>query len=159
MDIRIRRARPDDAGWIVALAPRLHEFGPPAWREVDSMNAAVQADLTRELANPGPGAAILAAEDSGGTPLGFISLKTDRDYFTGVPVGHVSDLVVARAGEGRGVGRALLEAAERWAREAEYPWLTLHVFEDNSRARRLYEQAGYVVEWIRMLKPLAAGSP
>lgn len=118
------------------------------------MNAAVTAGLARELANPSPGSAILAAVDPAGTPLGFVSLRTDRDYFTEVPVGHVVDLVVARAGEGRGVGRALLAAADRWAEAAGYPWLTLHVFEGNDRARRLYEQTGYVVEWTRMLKPV-----
>lgn len=64
------------------------------------------------------------------------------------------DIVVDRAGEGRGVGRALLAAAERWAEAAGYPWLTLHVFEGNDRARRVYERTGYVAEWTRMLKPL-----
>jgi len=107
-EIHIRPAGRDDADWITALAPRLHEFGPPPWREVAAMNAAVAAGLGRELANPSPGSAILAAVDPAGAPLGFISLRTDRDYFTEVPFGHVVDLVVARAGEGRGVGRAPL---------------------------------------------------
>ncbi|MEO8449865.1 MAG: GNAT family N-acetyltransferase, partial [Gemmatimonadota bacterium] len=90
--------------------------------------------------------------------LGYcsVSLRTDRDYFTAASVGHVVDIVVARAGEGRGVGRALLVAAERWGQKAGYPWLTLHVFEGNDRARRVYEEAGYVVEWTRMLKPLGS---
>src|SRR5262245_56589116 len=126
-EIRIRPARPDDAGWITALAPRLHEFGPPPWRDVDAMNASVAAGLARELADPTPGSAIFAAEDASGQPVGFVTLRTDRDYFLDISVGHVIDLVVARAGEGQGVGRALLEAAERWAEEGGYPWLTLHV--------------------------------
>jgi ribosomal protein S18 acetylase RimI-like enzyme len=155
-EIRIRPARADDAGWITALAPRLHEFGPPPWREVGVMNEAVAAGLARELEDPSPGSAIFAAEDLSGTPLGFVSLRTDLDYFTEEPVGHVTDIVVARAGEGRGVGRSLLAAAERWAEEAGYPWLTLHVFEENHRARRLYQQTGYVAEWVRMLKPLGS---
>jgi len=154
VDVRIRAARPEDVDWITALAPRLHEFGPPPWREVAGMNAAVAAGLAREIGEPSPGSAIFAAVDRAGVPLGFVSLRTDRDYFTEVPVGHVVDLIVARAGEGRGVGRALLAAAERWAEKAGYPWLTLHVFEGNDRARRLYEQVGYVAEWTRMLKPL-----
>ncbi len=153
-EVRIRPATPGDSGWITALAPRLHEFGPPPWREVASMDAAVQAGLARELENPTPGSAIFAAVDSGGDPLGFVSLRTDRDYFSGAPVGHVVDLVVARAGEGRGVGRALLGASERWGEDAGHPWLTLHVFAGNDRARRLYEQIGFVAEWTRMLKPL-----
>jgi len=153
-EFRIRPARPSDSDWITALAPRLHEFGPPPWREVADMNAAVAAGLARDLADPPPGAAMFAAEDADGTPLGFVSLRTDRDYFSDEPVGHVTDIVVAKAGEGRGVGRALLATAERWAEEHGYPWLTLHVFDGNDRARRLYEQVGYVPEWLRMLKPL-----
>lgn len=155
-EIQIRPVRPEDADWITALAPRLHEFGPPPWREVAAMNASVAAGLAREIATPSPGSAILAAVDPAGTPLGFVSLRTDPDYFTEAPCGHVVDLVVARAGEGRGVGRALLAAAERWAEKAGYPWLTLHVFEANDRARRIYEQTGYVAEWTRMLKPVGA---
>jgi GNAT superfamily N-acetyltransferase len=120
------------------------------------MNASVAAGLAREIAKPTLGCTILAAVDPTGIPLGFVSLRTGRDYFTEVPVGHVVDLVVAREGEGRGVGRALLAAAERWAERAGYPWLTLHEFEGNDRARRVYEQMGYVVEWTRILKPVGA---
>lgn len=46
------------------------------------MNAAVAAGLARELASPSPGCAIFAAVDPEGTPLGFVSLRSDRDYFT-----------------------------------------------------------------------------
>lgn len=97
---------------------------------------------------------MLVAEDPSGTPLGFVWLKTDRDYFTGDPVGHVIDIAVVPSAEGRGVGRALLEAAERWAVDAGYRYLTLHVFAGNDRARRLYERVGYEIEWTRMLKRL-----
>src|SRR5689334_9973323 len=154
-DIRIRPAKAQDTAWITALAPRMHEFGPPPWRDIGRMNDAVAAQWARELAHPTPGSAFLVAEDSSGTPVGFVWLKTDRDYFVDMPVGHVIDIAVTKAGEGRGVGRALMAAAERWAEDAGYPWLTLHVFEGNDRARRLYEKAGYVPEWTRMLKPIA----
>lgn len=157
-EIRIRPARPDDSEWIMALVPRLHEFGPPPWHEVETMNATVRAALASELASPSAGSAILVAEDASGQALGFVSLMTDRDYFTGVAVGHVSDLVVTRAAEGRGVGRALLAASEDWADQAGYPWMTLHVFKGNDRARRIYEESGYGLEWIRMLKPLRGGT-
>ncbi len=119
------------------------------------MDRAVAAGLARELAEPSPGSVILVAEGDAGVPLGFASLRTDRDYFTDRSVGHLTDLVVDPAGQGRGVGRALLAAAEEWALAAGYPWLTLHVFAGNERARRIYEQSGFSAEWIRMLKPLA----
>lgn len=156
-EIHIRPARADDSDWITALAPRLHEFGVPAWREAGAMNASVARGLARELAAPSEGCAILAATDAAGVPLGFVSLLTDRDYFTGALCGHVADIVVVGSHEGRGVGRALLAAAERWAEAAGYPWLTLHVFEGNTRARRVYEQTGYVAEWTRMVKQVRRG--
>jgi ribosomal protein S18 acetylase RimI-like enzyme len=130
----------------------MHEFGPPPWREVGVMNDAVAAQWARELAAPTPGSTMLVAEDASGAAVGFVWLKTERDYFSDMAVGHVIDIAVTREGEGRGVGRALLAAAERWAEDAGYPWLTLHVFEGNDRARRLYEKVGYEVEWTRMLK-------
>lgn len=153
-DIHIRPGRSDDTGWITALAPRMHEFGPPPWREVRVMDDAVAEQWARELANPTPGSAVLVAEDALGAPVGFVWVKTERDYFIDMPVGHVIDIAVTKDGEGRGIGRALLTAAERWAADAGYPWLTLNVFEGNDRARRVYEKLGYKPEWTRMLKTL-----
>jgi N-acetylglutamate synthase-like GNAT family acetyltransferase len=46
--VTIRRATSDDMDWILALVPRLHEFGPPPWRTVEQMNTAERADLARE---------------------------------------------------------------------------------------------------------------
>jgi ribosomal protein S18 acetylase RimI-like enzyme len=154
MELRIRPAEHGDTVWITALAPRMHEFGPPPWRDASVMDDAVAAQWARELANPTPDSAFLVAEDSSGMPVGFVWLRTERDYFIDMPVGHVIDIAVTREGEGRGIGRALLAAAEKWAEDAGYPWLTLHVFAGNDRARRLYEKMGYVPEWTRMLKPL-----
>ncbi|MEO8451841.1 MAG: hypothetical protein ABI647_18765, partial [Gemmatimonadota bacterium] len=48
-EIHIRAVGPEDADWITALAPRLHEFGPPPWREVAVMDAAVALGLAREI--------------------------------------------------------------------------------------------------------------
>jgi ribosomal protein S18 acetylase RimI-like enzyme len=151
-DVTIRPAREDDAEWIIPLGPRMHEFGPPPWRDVRVMDDAVAAQWARELASPTPGSAFLVAEDALGSPVGFVWLKTERDYFIDMPVGHVIDIAVTKAGEGRGIGRALLDAADRWAESNGYPWITLHVFEGNDRARRVYEKHGYVPEWTRMLK-------
>jgi ribosomal protein S18 acetylase RimI-like enzyme len=154
VEVRIRPARPDDASWIVPLAPRMHEFGPPPWRDVGVMDAAVADQWRHVLANPTPESVVLVAEDALGAPVGFVWLKTERDYFIDRPVGHIVDIAVTKDGEGRGIGRALLDASERWAEGRGYPWLTLHVFEGNDRARRLYEKVGYAPEWTRMLKPL-----
>jgi RimJ/RimL family protein N-acetyltransferase len=51
---------------------------------------------------------------------------------------------------GQGHGRRLLQTAIEWARdEARLSYLDLGVFVGNDRARRLYEQMGFVVQGLR----------
>jgi ribosomal protein S18 acetylase RimI-like enzyme len=49
----------------------------------------------------------------------------------------------------RGVGRALMDAAEGWAREVGVRKLELHVFPYNEAAIALYEGLGYEREGYR----------
>ena len=85
---------------------------------------------------------------------GFVHVHTAGDFFTGGTHGHVSDLVVASGVEGRGVGRALMAAAEGWARERGYRLLTLNVFGDNRRALELYTRLGYQPDTTKLVKVL-----
>ena len=149
--MKIRQATQSDLPEILALAPRLHEFGPPPFRPIDRMNEAVREGLREGIENPPEGSRLLVAED-GGRIAGFMYLVTTSDFFTKEKHGHVSDLVVAREGEGRGIGRALLTAGEEWAREQGYRLLSLKVFGDNLRAKRLYELVGFGVDTIKMVK-------
>ncbi len=152
--IVIRPATARDRDWILPLAPRLHDFGPPAFRLRDVMDRAVTASIDAALTGASPGAEVLVAEGTDGSPLGFIHLHGARDFFTGEEHGHVSDIVVAREAEGRGVGQALMAAAETWARGRGYRLLSLHVFEANARARVFYERLGYRADIRKLVKPL-----
>jgi ribosomal protein S18 acetylase RimI-like enzyme len=58
-------------------------------------------------------------------------------------------LMVAASYRRRGVGRALMEAAEAWAREVGVRKLELHVFPYNDAAIALYESLGYEREGYR----------
>jgi ribosomal protein S18 acetylase RimI-like enzyme len=65
---------------------------------------------------------------------------------------HVArlEIFVGQAARGRGVGRALMDAAIGWARDnAEVEKLALTVFADNDRAIQLYDTVGFVVEGRR----------
>jgi GNAT superfamily N-acetyltransferase len=44
---------------------------------------------------------------------------------------------------GKGLGRALIEGCEAWARERGHKLLTVGVLSKNARAVRSYEGAGY----------------
>jgi GNAT superfamily N-acetyltransferase len=152
--VLIRPATPRDREWILPLAPRLHDFGPPPLRLRDVMDRAVVASIDGALTGAAPGAVVLVAESADGSPLGFIHLHGARDFFTGEEHGHVSDIVVRAEAEGRGVGQRLMTAAEDWARERGYRLLSLHVFEGNARARAFYERLGYRADIRRLIKPL-----
>src|SRR5260370_25405249 len=58
----------------------------------------------------------------------------------------LNDLFVAPAGRRAGAGRALLDRAERWARETGAKGLTLSTELTNAPAQRLYESAGWTKE-------------
>lgn len=152
--VSVRPAREGDAEFILALVPRLVEFGPPPWYEAARMTATDREVLGRVLEETPAGSAVFVAEDEWGARLGFVHLNTMTDYFTREEVGHVSDLVVAPRGEGRGVGRALMSAGEGWARGRGYRLLTLGVFAGNARARRLYERLGFGEDIVKYVKEL-----
>jgi ribosomal protein S18 acetylase RimI-like enzyme len=98
------------------------------------------------------------AESPEGERLGFIHLQTQTDYFRGQAYTHIAILAVDRSGEGTGVGRALIEAAEERARGRGDPFVTLNVFDRNAHARAVYERLGYAAEIVRYVKPLSSAA-
>jgi GNAT superfamily N-acetyltransferase len=153
--IRIRPATAGDREFVLGLVPELAAFGPPPWRSVDEMVETDTLVLGRALDGLAADATVLIAEDARGVGLGFIHLTADADYYTRRECGHVSDLVVAAAARGRGVGERLMAAAEEWAAARGYALLTLNVFVGNARARALYERTGFGAETVRYVKTVA----
>jgi ribosomal protein S18 acetylase RimI-like enzyme len=151
----VRPARPSDREFVLELCHRLAEGFPlPSWRRPDEIARAEQAALESFFASPSDDSAALVAEDAAGTRLGFVYLLVLTDYFRQEAHAHVSILAVHGSAEGRGVGRALLEAADDWARQRGYRAITLNVFDANARARALYGRMGYAPETLRYFKPL-----
>ena len=118
-------------GWRAAYR---HVF-PPA--ELD----ALPVDETRwrnRLEKPPAGWAVFVA-DEGETVTGFAALGPSRDERG---VGELYAIYVDPSAWGSGVGRALIAEAEA-ALGARWDEATLWVLEDNPRARRFYERAGW----------------
>jgi GNAT superfamily N-acetyltransferase len=78
-----------------------------------------------------------------GQPVGLATCFVGFSTFAARPLLNIHDLVVLPAHRGSGVGRALLEAAERKAVDLGCCKLTLEVTEQNHAARRVYERAGF----------------
>ena len=144
--IAIRPARPEDAATLVALGstvgrePEAWLLSTDGWRSVGEERRYLRA-LKRH-----PDAAVFVAEDDGAI-VGRLSVA--RDPHTASR--HVADLglMVAASHRRRGIGRALLEQAVAWARDAGVSKLELHVFPWNEPALRLYEQFGFEREGLR----------
>jgi len=153
-NIQTRSASVGDKEFIISLLPRLAEFGPPSWRDAAQMTATDTQVLSDRLLNQPPGTAIFIAEDDKGVALGFIHLQTGTDYYNHEEHGHIADIVVAPEGEGRGIGRVLIEKGEEWARSQGYRWLTLSVFAQNLRAREIYKRLGYGEDMMKYVKEL-----
>ncbi len=152
--VRIRPAATRDKEFIISLVHRLTEFGPPPWRDAGRMYAADAKILSGHLLEQTAGTAIFIAEDDGGVPLGFIHLRTGTDHYHTEEHGHIEDLIVAPGGEGRGVGSALIAKGEEWARGRRFRWLTLSVFAQNHRARKVYDRLGYGEDMMKYVKEL-----
>jgi RimJ/RimL family protein N-acetyltransferase len=142
----VRPAEPGDAGALVALASAVGAepggwlLSDATWRSVSDERRYVRA-LRRH-----PDGAVLVAEDAGAI-VGRLSLARDPHPASS----HVADLglMVAATHRRRGVGTALLRAAEEWAADARVTKLELHVFPHNTAALALYERAGYEREGYR----------
>lgn len=80
---------------------------------------------------------------SGDRPVGAAICFVGFSTFAARPLLNVHDLAVLPDWRGRGVGRALLSAAEEHAREEGCCKLTLEVQDDNLPARGLYESFGF----------------
>jgi GNAT superfamily N-acetyltransferase len=89
-----------------------------------------------------PNALVLLAFDAD-RPIGVAVCFFGFSTFRARPLLNIHDLAVLPQYRGRGIGRALLAAAEDHAQRRGCCKLTLEVQDDNARARALYQRFGF----------------
>lgn len=142
--IAIRAASATDAAVLAGL-----------WAELDRLHATLQPRFFRAGARgerflrealADPQRAILIAE-SAQVAVGAVEVRLYDTPSHPLMVqrrrAFVDDLVVAPAARRHGVGRALMEAAQRWARARGAEELVLTVWAGNTEAERFYARLGY----------------
>lgn len=146
--IAIRDARADDSAAIAELTRRLMPLPEPG-RDLSTY----AAYFARPTDYP-PGTRTVVACDADDVPIGYLTVRPETEYFSGVERAYIERIAVADVAEGSGVGRALLDWAAAWARSQGYATIALDVFASNDRARRFYARNGYGDDFVRMVRPL-----
>jgi ribosomal protein S18 acetylase RimI-like enzyme len=150
---------PDVRACLVALQD--HERGlEPALLDGEVMADAHLAVLL-ERCRSWDGCIFVAA--SGPRVIGLVCVwaRVPPDGPDDVPHDHayLSDLAVLGAHRRAGIGRALLERAEAFARERGATTLRVGVRSRNTAARQLYTSAGFAESRVELAKPLASPDP
>ena len=148
--IPILPADDDDRAGVLELAPRL-AIGVAPWRDQAEALLAGRRWLEESLdaAKAGDGVVLVSA-DAGGI-AGVISIRPST-HFTGERDGYIGELVVAERASRQGIGRALIAAAEDWARDHGLRNLTLHTGAFNAGARGFYAALGFAEEEVRLTR-------
>ena len=97
---------------------------------------------------------ILLIAEAGGAPAGICAARLaqppDCPFLHPAKALHIGDLFVEEGYRRRGVGRALLEAAQRLGREKGAQRLTLLVWPFNQGALAFYERLGFAARSITL---------
>lgn len=148
----IRPAQDWDKDHLLELAERLQE-GVAAWRDPEAVRLAVSGwvrESLEDLSDPDSGA-FVAEQD--GEVVGFVCVS-ERAHFTGEVDAYIGELVVSKAAEGVGVGRALVRAAEDWGRARGRKRVVVDTGAANTPARRFYAALGYEEEDITISRAI-----
>lgn len=129
--VTLRAARREDAAALARLSTQL---GYPA--VPDDMPARLEG-----LANDANARVFVA--DSAGEAIGLATVHVRHTINHAAPIAQLTLLVVDEAKRGRGVGRLLVEAAERWAHERGCHRIVVTTALQRSDAHSFYERLGY----------------
>ncbi|MCU0523239.1 MAG: GNAT family N-acetyltransferase [Elainella sp. Prado103] len=91
-------------------------------------------------------------------PIGCVWLGMAIDQVTGWRHPHIFLLYVDPAFRRQGIGSALMQQVEAWARQRGDRQIGLQVFQQNQPARQLYEKLGYHTQSMWMVKSIGSAS-
>ena len=87
-------------------------------------------------------------------PIGCLWIGNAIDQISGLRHAHIFLLYVSPEHRRKGIGKALMQYVENWAKQRGDNQIALQVFQKNTPALNLYNQLGYQNQSIWMIKPL-----
>jgi putative acetyltransferase len=141
---RVRLARTRDARACLAISAEAMRTRPRTLAVVEEEFWSAREWRRHVLGWESRGASLVA--EIGGVIVGQLGVNRGVRAVTR----HSAEfgVVVAAAARGQGAGRALIQAAEQWAREFGVTRMMLGVFTGNEAARGLYADMGYLEEGV-----------
>jgi ribosomal protein S18 acetylase RimI-like enzyme len=132
--------------WLDLAAEQL-QYG--SHLRVEANRETIRIDLARHVASE---TVLVACEEE---VVGFVSFEmADGVFEERVRRGRIQNLYVEPGWRDRGVGSALLEAAETALEDAGAEAIVVEAMAPNERARRLYERRGYEPHRVEYERPL-----
>ena len=110
------------------------DFQPNAERQTRGLNLLLQHPDS---------AVIMVARDTHGDLVGMVSAQLVISTAEGAASAWVEDMVVSEACRGKGVGRALLDSLQQWAKSKGATRAQLLVDLDNEAALGYYQHLGW----------------
>lgn len=155
--MRVRRATPEDVPALVALFQELDRMQAD-WRVFtprpgfyDEVGAKYREAMST------PDAIVLVAEDEEGEIVGMAYGEAHvPSRFSDERALELSGVVVRAGYRGRGVGRALVEEAARFAKERGIEWIELKTFTPNRGAMAFWEGLGFTPRVVQLTTPTEA---
>lgn len=151
-NVKLTEATPADAPAMASLGTKIftESFGysiPPG--DLAAFLGVTYSAGAFETEMQSPQISTWTAKDSEGTLLGFVQLVrgiTDDSLGSEDPaeLAHLHRLYVDTNAHGGGIGTKLIAVVEDKARAEGFKKLWLTVWEENTKARRLYERLGFV---------------
>ena len=137
---------------LYAQVDALHAHGrPDAFQEPPQPRSI--AFLQERIAEAD--AAMLVA-DVGGSVVGYARVKLGRPPVDAMHrprvFAYIEEVVVSSHHRRLGVGKALMQRVEGWARDRKVDQIELIVWEFNDEARKFYESLGYTTSYRRMFR-------
>jgi ribosomal protein S18 acetylase RimI-like enzyme len=156
--VRIRPGTDADQEFFrdLELQTTWENLPPDDCARLDREQVELALDETHAILLARPGNEIFVAEVAG-ERAGLLWFGPNRNLVTGEDEGWIYNVTVLPAYRGRGIGRKLIEHAEKYANEQGYAVIGLMVAVHNTAAKALYHRLEYQDSNVLMRKRLSAG--
>lgn len=147
--MKIRNAKKDDISNILELSVRFCEIDFLDYRDTEVMKER-QKSLSEKSIETNFSNIYIAESDN--KFLGYLEMSKEKDYFTQKDIAYIKAIAVNLNAERQGVGKQLMKKAKEWCIENNCTELVLDVFSGNKKAINFYNNLGFEIEIIKMVK-------